>query len=313
MTGHPTRGHDAWSTPTERRIDGWARRRIGTSGGFAAEFTAFVLKQAWASVFGAAMLAMLVAARLWYPDEALLSRSDALVIGAVVIQLLMLAFRLESGRELWVIVIFHVVGTGMEIFKTEVGSWEYGGDGLFWIGGVPLYSGFMYAAVGSYLVRVFRLFDLRFDRYPLLWVTVPVAAAIYANFFTHHYLPDARWVLLAMVVISYGPCVMHFRNVSGAPRRRMPLLAAFAGVAFFIWVAENIATAAGAWIYPHQGDSWELVSFSKLVSWLLLMIISVVLVTLIYPPRRPDDPAADSTAQPADSRPPVDERPGDGS
>lgn len=206
----------------------------------------------------------------------------------MLIQVLMVTFRLESGRELWVIVLFHLVGTAMEIFKTAVGSWEYGGDGLLWIGGVPLYSGFMYAAVGSYLVRVFRLFDLRFDRYPALWVTAPVAAGIYANFFTHHYLPDARWVLLVLVALSYGPCVMHFRVVRSAPRRRMPLLAAFVGVAFFIWVAENIATAAGAWIYPHQGDQWELVSVSKLVSWLLLMIISVVLVTCVYRPQPPE-------------------------
>lgn len=30
------------------------------------------------------------------------------------------------------------------------------------VGGVPLFSGFMYAAVGSYMVRVYRLFDLGF-------------------------------------------------------------------------------------------------------------------------------------------------------
>lgn len=275
-------------TSTERRLDSWAGSLLRGRHGAGAEFVAFVLKQAWACVFGAAMLVLLVASRLWYPDDAMLSRSDALVVGAVLIQVLMLVFRLESGRELWVIVIFHLVGTAMEIFKTSVGSWEYGGEGLLWIAGVPLYSGFMYAAVGSYLVRVFRLFDLRFDRYPPLWLTVPVAVGIYANFFTHHYLPDARWVLLALVVVSYAPCVMHFRNVSDSPRRRMPLLAAFIGVAFFIWVAENVATAAGAWIYPHQDGGWELVSLSKLVSWLLLIIISVVLVTLVYPPRPPE-------------------------
>ena len=35
----------------------------------------------------------------------------------------MIATRLETGRELWVIVLFHVTGTAMELFKTDMGSW----------------------------------------------------------------------------------------------------------------------------------------------------------------------------------------------
>jgi len=34
--------------------------------------------------------------------------------------------------------------------------------------GVPLFSGFMYACVGSYMARVWRIFDFRFDRFPPL-------------------------------------------------------------------------------------------------------------------------------------------------
>lgn len=291
-----------WSlTPVERRLDTWAHQRLeslagrGRARGFLLEFAVFTVKQAWACVFGALMLALLLSTHLWYPEGAALSRSDALVIGAVGVQALMLLLRLESGRELWVIVLFHLVGTAMEIFKTGVGSWYYGGDGLLWIAGVPLYTGFMYAAVGSYMVRVFRLFDLRFDHYPPRWATALLGVVIYANFFGHHYVFDARWVLLALVVVLYARCVMHFRNHRSQSWRRMPILAAFLGVAFFIWVAENIATFAGAWIYPNQGDGWELVSLSKLVSWFLLMIISVVLVTFVYRPRpllaEPEEPA----------------------
>ena len=51
-------------------------------------------------------------------------------------------------------------------------SVEQAAEGMLRIGGVPLFTGFMYAAVGSYLVRVYRLFDLRFDRYPRRRVTV---------------------------------------------------------------------------------------------------------------------------------------------
>ncbi|MEF3403184.1 DUF817 domain-containing protein [Agromyces sp. CCNWLW203] len=277
-------------TAVERALDRGAHRLLagaserGIRAGFI-EFLVFGAKQAWACIFGAALLAVIVAARLWYPDDAALARNDALTIAAVVIQVVMVATRLESGRELWVIVLFHVTGTVMEIFKTDVGSWSYDGDGVLRIAGVPLFTGFMYAAVGSYMVRVYRLFDLGFTRYPRRWLTVVVAAAIYANFFTHHFIVDLRWMLVVAVVALWWPTMMHFRVWRRTPR--MPVLVSFALVALFIWFAENIGTWAGAWLYPDQLDGWQLVSPSKLVSWFLLMIISVVLVTLVYPPRAP--------------------------
>ena len=54
----------------------------------------------------------------------------------------------------------------MEIFKTSVGSWIYPEPSLLRIGGVPLFTGFMYAAIGSYIARCWRLFDFRFTRPP---------------------------------------------------------------------------------------------------------------------------------------------------
>ncbi len=279
-------------TPLEERIDRWAQRRTaaltGTAGSWRLRFVELVvfgLKQAWACVFGALMLLLLVAARTLHPDDAVIARADVLVLAAVAVQIAMLALRLESLREMGVIAVFHVVGTVMEVFKTAAGSWQYEAEGLLRIGEVPLYTGFMYAAVGSYMVRVMRLFDLRFTRYPPLLATVLLAAAIYANFFTHHYLPDARWVLLVAMVVLYGRCVMTFRNHRRAPWRRMPVLAAFLGVALLLWIAENVGTAAGAWIYPHQQAGWHLVPSTKFVSWLLLMMVSVVLVTLVHRPR----------------------------
>lgn len=154
------------------------------------------------------------------------------------------------------------------------------------IGAVPLFSGFMYAAVGSYMVRVYRLFGLRFARYPRRWVTAVLAAAIYVNFFSHHYIADARWVLLAAVALIFGRCVMHFRVFRS--RFRMPLVLAFLLVALFIWIAENIATWSHAWLYPSQLAGWHLVSVDKLGAWFLLMIISVVLVAWVYKPVPPE-------------------------
>jgi uncharacterized membrane protein YoaT (DUF817 family) len=288
------------STALEQRLDERARRFLASAPASRirpklTEFVVFGLKQGWACIFGAALLAVLMAARLWYPDDAGLARNDFLTLAAVVIQILMVVFRLETLRELRVIILFHLVGTVMELFKTGVGSWSYEAEGVLRIGAVPLFSGFMYAAVGSYMVRVYRLFDLKFANYPPRWTTAMVAGAIYVNFFSHHYIWDARWVLLAAVVIIFGRCVMHFRVFRR--HHRMPLVIAFLLVALFIWIAENIATWSGAWLYPSQVDGWHPVSLDKLVSWFLLMIISVVLVAWVYKPQPPE--AAESMDQPA--------------
>ncbi len=278
-------------TSVEERIDAWAHRRLAGAPEHgwrarAIEFVVFLLKQAWACIFGAALLAVIVAAKLWYPDDAGLARNDALVIAAVSIQVLMLVFRLETVREASVIVLFHVVGTVMEIFKTDMGSWIYSGEGVLHLAGVPLYSGFMYAAIGSYMVRVYRLFDLRFDRYPRRWITAILAGLIYVNFFTHHWIWDFRSLLFIAVFVVFGFCTMHVRIYRATIQ--LPILLSFVGVAFFIWIAENIGTWANAWQYPHQESGWEVVSLAKLGSWFLLMIISVVLVAWVYPPKPPD-------------------------
>ena len=139
--------------------------------------------------------------------------------------------------------------------------------------------------------------DLKFDRYPPQWITAIVAVLIYANFFGHHFIYDFRWVLLVAVAVVWLRTVVHFRifRVTG----RMPILLGFVLVATFIWLAENIATWSNAWAYPNQVDGWVPVGPTKLVSWLLLMIISVVLVTWVYPPKAPTR-GAPATATPSD-------------
>jgi uncharacterized membrane protein YoaT (DUF817 family) len=255
---------------------------------FLTEFLVFGAKQAWASLFGALLLVAIVATRVLYPDDALLARNDLLTIIAVLIQIGMLVGRLETVGELRVILLFHVVGTMMELFKTDVGSWAYSPGGVLHLGAVPLFSGFMYAAVGSYMVRVVRLFDIRFERYPRRWLTALVALACYVNFFTHHFVLDVRWALFAAIVVLYWPTVLEARVFRA--HLRLSVLVAFVLVALFIWVAENVATAGQAWVYPDQADGWTPVSLAKLGSWILLMMISVVLVTWVYPPAPPDVP-----------------------
>lgn len=275
-------------TTVESRIDDaahavLARLPRGPVADGLVEFVVFGLKQAWACLFGGLMLGMILVTRLWWPEMGL-ARYDFWFLAALLIQLGMLVFRLETLSEAKVILIFHVVGTGMELFKTAAGSWIYPEEALFRIGGVPLFSGFMYACVGSYMARIQRIFDITFTRYPPVWMTVLLAAAIYINFFSHHFIYDFRWLLFAVVAVLYAPSFMHYRVFRF--RHRMPMLLAFLLVALFIWIAENIATWSRAWIYPDQANGWALVSWGKLGSWYLLMLISVVLVTLVHPPKK---------------------------
>jgi uncharacterized membrane protein YoaT (DUF817 family) len=254
------------------------------------EFLLFGLKQAWACLFGGAMLALLILTHFLWPDDAALARYDFLVIAAVAIQAGMLATRLERAEEAVVILVFHVVGTIMEVFKTAQGSWIYPEPSVLRVADVPLFSGFMYACVGSYLARAMRLFEMRFERYPPLWGPWLLAILAYLNFFTHHYMVDIRWGLFALSVILFGRAWVEF--TPDRKSRRMPLLLGFLLVALFIWIAENVGTFTSAWIYPAQEAGWSMVPLSKLGSWYLLMLLSFALVTLVHRPERVERPAA---------------------
>lgn len=266
---------------SEARLGLWAEQRPATR--FAYEFTRFGVKQGWACLFGGAMLALLIGTHFLYPKGFWLARYDFLVIAAVGIQVLMLTFRLETWEEAQVIFVFHAVGTAMEIFKTSVGSWIYPEPSLLRLGGVPLFTGFMYAAVGSYIARCWRLFDFQFRGHPPMWALGLLATGIYVNFFTHHYVWDARPILFALTFVLFARTWVYFKV--WRVHRRMPLLLGFGLVALFIWFAENIGTFTSAWMYPSQKAGWTLVPAGKLGAWFLLMIISYTLVAAVNKPK----------------------------
>ncbi len=251
------------------------------------EFFLFGFKQAWACFFGALLLTLLLLTRWLWPAHAGIARYDFLFLAAVTIQILLLVLRMETVREAKIIFVFHVIGTLMELFKTTLGSWTYPESNLFRLGHVPLFSGFMYASVGSFLARVTRILDMRYTRFPNRALTLGLALLIYVNFFTHHYLPDVRIVLFVAAAAAFGPTWVYFKPYRTF--RRMPLLLGFVLVALFLWGAENIGTFAAVWVYPNQRNGWELVNFSKFGSWLLLMIISFVLVAYVHPPQLPPE------------------------
>ncbi|EFL36941.1 conserved hypothetical protein [Streptomyces viridochromogenes DSM 40736] len=219
-----------------------------------------------------------------------LARYDVLVVYGVLLTLVFWLRGWESGRDVAVIAVCHVIGLAFELVKVALGSWSYPEPAVLKFAGVPLYGGFLYAAVGSYVCRAWRLFDLGVVRYRPR-ATAVVAAAVYVNFFSHHWLPDVRWVLAGLLVaVTLGTSVCF--TVRGV-RRRMPLALSFVLIGFFLWVAENLATFAGAWRYPYQQHGWEPVGVDKFGAWALLISVTFVLAAV---GRRPD-PGADRTVE----------------
>jgi uncharacterized membrane protein YoaT (DUF817 family) len=242
----------------------------------AVEVGYFTVKEARACLF----VVLFFAAVFAVPRAGVLGvpRYDLLLLIALAIQGWMLWAGLETWDELKAITLFHVIGFALEVFKTSGGirSWSYPDFGYTKLFGVPLFSGFMYAAVGSYIIQAWRVFDLRVRHHPPYWMATLIAVAIYANFFTHHYVSDFRWYLTACALGLYARTSVVFRPYDRD--RTMPLLLAFLLIGFFIWLAENISTFFGVWRYPDQLGAWTAVHVGKWSSWSLLVIMTFTIV-----------------------------------
>lgn len=252
----------------EAKLSGMAR--------FAVEFLYFGIKEARACLFVGLFFASIFA----MPRAGILGipRYDALLIVAIVIQVWMVWSKLETVDELKAITLFHVVGFALEVFKTSSGiqSWAYPDFAYTKLFGVPLFSGFMYAAIGSYMIQSWRLLDLGVRHHPPYWMAACVSLLIYANFFTHHYIGDYRWYIAACVLGLYARSSVEFRPYDKV--RSMPLILAFLLIGFFIWLAENISTFFGIWRYPNQIGAWATVHVGKWSSWSLLVIMTFTIV-----------------------------------
>ena len=250
------------------------------------EFVRFGMKQAWACLFGGLMVLLLIGTHFYYPTGGALSRYDFLFLAALAIQALLLALRLETLDEAKVIFTYHLVGTVMEVFKTAVGSWIYPDAAIFQIAGVPLFSGFMYSCIGSYICRAWMLFHFEFKAHPPVPWLIALSAAIYINFFSHHYIIDVRWALFAATIFLFFRTRVYF--TVWRSQRWMPLLLGLGLVTLFIWFAENVGTFTRTWQYPHQKYGWAMVSAGKFGSWFLLLIVSYTLVVIVRRPREWD-------------------------
>ena len=252
------------------------RRNLAGIRRFATEFLYFGLKEARACLF----VVCFFAAVFSVPRAGILGlpRYDVLLLIAMAIQAGMLWAKLETFDELKAICLFHVIGFALEVFKTSGGirSWAYPDFAYSRIFGVPLFSGFMYAAVGSYVIQAWRLLDVRIRHHPPYWMAGLNALLIYANFFAHHYIGDYRWYIAACTLGLYARATVVFRPLDR--ERSMPLLLAFVLIGFFIWLAENISTFFGVWRYPNQVGAWAVVHLGKWSSWSLLVIMTFTIV-----------------------------------
>jgi uncharacterized membrane protein YoaT (DUF817 family) len=150
----------------------------------------FTWQEAAACFFAVFILFMLMLTR-YYPLPGL-PRYDYMVL------------KMETVDELKVICLFHILGTTMELFKVHMGSWSYPGEAYSKLWGVPLYGGFMYASVASYITQAWRRLHLQLENFPAMWMNIVIGSLIYLNFFAHHFIYDIRYWLLMAVILAYA-------------------------------------------------------------------------------------------------------------
>lgn len=218
-----------------------------------------------------------------------IERYDLLFILAVVTQVVLIVAKLETPREVIAIIVFHICAMCMEIFKTSpgVGSWAYPEHAVLAIGTVPLFTGFLYSAVGSYMARAWRINEFVFTDMPSKIVLSLAGLLIYINFFTNHYVHDVRWLIFALLIVIFWRTKLRVELTD----RRYTFHPLFTNalLALFVWLAEQIGTFARVWVYPNQAVSWNPVSFQKFTSWYMLLIFSFILIMLLHKEARIGD------------------------
>ena len=236
-------------------------------------FLLFTKEQALCCIFPALVFTMLAVSHLF---AGIIYRYDFMLIGCIAVQFALYKLKFETADEVLVICVFHLLGLLMELFKTHIGSWSYSEYAVTKVFGVPLYSGFMYASVASYMCQAWRRFDLRFHNWPGNRAARVIAVLIYLNFFTNHFILDVRYAIAIFIILYFRKAVVEF--IIEGKAYRMPVILSFILIGFFIWLAENIATRLGAWKYAYQQHTWAIVDYQKISSWAFLVIVSYIII-----------------------------------
>ena len=159
------------------------------------------------------MLQLLVSSRS-------IHRYDFIFLAAVVFQLFLLLFKLETWREAIVIVVFHIVATIMELFKTSdaIPLWIYPGT-IFLVLVTCRYlqalcivlSVVTWLGCGVFLISNIRHIKLGYTLY-WWWRFILVF---------HHFIMDFRWWLMLATAVLRRTTI-YFKIIT--QYRHMPLL-----------------------------------------------------------------------------------------
>jgi len=241
------------------------------------QFLDFGIQEALSCIFPVSIFLILAVTQVIHVPG--LHRYDLILLLCLGVQVMMYLTKLETFDEIKVISVFHLFGLVLEIFKVHNGCWAYPETAYTKVFDVPLYSGFLYASVASYICQAWRRLDLHLMNWPNRKLANALAIAIYVNFFTEHFIPDLRWILMPLVAILFWKTSIRF-TVAGV-MRKMPLTLGFLLVGFFVYLAENISTLLHGYQYPNQQVTWNIVHTSKITSWFLLVIISLICVAYL--------------------------------
>jgi len=244
------------------------------------EFLVFVKKQASSALFGGIMLFALILSK--YINFGDIYRYDFLFVFAILVQIILIITKAEKPKEVLAIIIFHICAMGMEVFKTSpmVGSWAYPEKAIFAISTVPLFTGFMYSSVGSYIARAWRINNFKFHKMPNGVTLFLLGTLIYINFFTNHFIQDIRYFIFILAIIIFWQ-TKFYATLTTKTYQIHPLITN-ALLALFVWLAEQIGTFARAWIYPNQTTDWHPVTFHMYTSWYMLLIFSFTIIAIIF-------------------------------
>lgn len=239
----------------------------------------FLLKSISAALFGILLLlAFMITAPMAEQSYWGLYRYDYLLIFSLLVQAILLYFKLETWAEAKVIALFHLLGFVMELFLTHpaIASWHYPQPAVLKIETVPLFAGFMYSAVGSFFARSLRLFQVEFLHLPKFSILLTLAIIAYLNFMTKYFIWDIRNILFIVSILLFIKTTAVFKLKHYT--LKVPMLLLLIVLAFIIWLAENVSTFYKIWLYPNQIEIWKMVSWQKMGSWYLLLLLSLVFV-----------------------------------
>lgn len=231
--------------------------------------------QARCCTFAFSVVGLLALSRGLPLEEWGLARYDFLLLGCLLVQAALVWTRFETPGEAGALLLFHALGFGLEAHRVALGAWAYPEEAVSKVLGVPLYAGFMYASVGSYVAQAWRRCKLRLSGEPPLPWQLALVGATYAHFLLGAGL-EVRLGLTAALLLAYRRTRVGF--TVGGERFRMGLPLSLGLIAAFVYLAENVATGLGAWVYPHQAGGWRPVHPGKWLAWALMLTPAVLIV-----------------------------------